>query len=75
MRREHPPRSCVSWNILFCHASMPEKEAVDGAAKHLLRYWTPKMIRELIAYSDEDHARLSATEARAIEALKASAYA
>jgi hypothetical protein len=50
---------------------MPEKEAVDGAAKHLLRYWTPKMIRELIAYSDEDHARLSATEARAVEALKA----
>jgi len=29
------------------------------------------MIRELIAYSDEDHARLSATEARAVEALKA----
>ena len=31
------------------YATMPEKEAVDGAASHLRLYWTPKMIRELAA--------------------------
>ena len=52
------------------YAPMPENEAVDGAASHLRRFWTPKMIRELIAFADEGHARLNATAARAVAALK-----
>ena len=31
------------------YATMPEKEATEGAARHLKRYWTPKMIREIVA--------------------------
>jgi hypothetical protein len=60
-------------NILLFHASMPEKEAVDGAATHLRRYWTTKMIRALIAYADEGHASLNATAGGAIETLKQAA--
>ncbi len=52
------------------YATMPENEAVGGVASHLRRFWTPKMIRELIAFADEGHARLNATAARAVEALK-----
>ena len=52
------------------YSAMPEKEAVNGAAMHLRRYWTPKMIRELVAYVDEGHAHLNATAARAVETLK-----
>ncbi len=52
------------------YATMPEKEAVEGTASHLRQYWTPKMIRELIGFADEGHAQLSATAARAVEALK-----
>ena len=55
------------------YAAMPEKEAVDGAATHLRRYWTPKMTRELIAFADGGGAGLNATAARAIEALKRAA--
>lgn len=50
--------------------TMPGNEAAGGTATHLRRYWTPKMIRELIAFADEGHARLNATAARAVEALK-----
>ncbi len=52
------------------YATMPENEAISGVASHLRRYWTPKMIRELIAFADEGHARLNATAARAVETLK-----
>ena len=31
------------------YAAMPENEATKGAAAHLRRFWTPKMIRELVA--------------------------
>jgi formate dehydrogenase subunit delta len=57
------------------YAAMPEKEAIDGAATHLRRYWTPKMIRELVAFAEEGHAGLNPTAARAIEALKRVAHA
>ena len=52
------------------YATMPGDAAGNGTASHLRRYWTPKMIRELIAFSDEGHARLNATAARAVEALR-----
>ena len=57
------------------YAAMPEQEAIDGAASHLRLYWTPKMIRELIAFAHLGHPGLNATAARAVEALKQAAAA
>ena len=54
------------------YASMPEQEATQGAASHLRLYWTPKMIREIIAFADEGHSGLNAIAARAIDSLKQS---
>ena len=57
------------------YAAMPEKEAIDGAASHLRLFWTPKRIRELIAYADAGEAGLNPTAARAVEALKSAVQA
>jgi hypothetical protein len=54
---------------------MPERQAIDGAASHLSLYWTPKMIREIIAFADQGHPGLNAIAARAIETLKQRATA
>ena len=54
------------------HASMPERQATEGAASHLRLYWTPKMIREIIAFADQGHPGLNPIAARAIESLKQS---
>jgi formate dehydrogenase subunit delta len=54
------------------YATMPEHEATEGAASHLRLYWTPKMIREIIAFADEGHPGLSAVAARAVDSLKQS---
>jgi hypothetical protein len=51
---------------------MPEHEGAEGAASHLRLYWTPKMIREIIAFADEGHPGLNAVASRAIESLKQS---
>ena len=56
------------------YAAMPEKEAAAGAASHLRHYWTPKMIRELVAFAEEGHAGLNRTAAHAVEALKRAAH-
>ena len=55
------------------YAAMPEKEAVAGAASHLRLYWTPKMIRELIAFAEAGGAGLNATAAKAVHSLKQTA--
>jgi formate dehydrogenase subunit delta len=52
------------------YAAMPEKEATRGAASHLQLYWTPKMIAELVAFSEAGGAGLNPTAARAVSALK-----
>ncbi len=57
------------------YASMPEQEATKGAASHLRLYWTPKMIREIIAFADEGHSGLNAIAARAVDSLKQSELA
>ncbi len=57
------------------YASMPEREAIEGAASHLRLYWTPKMIREIIAFADQGHPGLNAIAARAIDSLKQSELA
>ena len=49
---------------------MPDDEATAGAASHLRAYWTPKMIRELVAFADAGGAGLNPTAARAIEAIR-----
>ena len=54
------------------YASMPEREATEGAASHLRLYWTPKMIREIIAFADHGLPGLNSIAARAIESLKQS---
>jgi formate dehydrogenase subunit delta len=55
------------------YASMPGHEATEGAASHLRLYWTPKMIREIIAFADEGHPGLNAVAARAVQSLKETA--
>ncbi len=52
------------------YAAMPDEEAKEGIATHLRRYWTPKMIRELVAFADHGGAGLNPIAARAVEALK-----
>ncbi|HXZ17667.1 MAG TPA: formate dehydrogenase subunit delta [Roseiarcus sp.] len=52
------------------YAAMPEEEATAGAALHLRRFWTPKMIRELIGFAAEGHAGLNPTAAHAVETLR-----
>ena len=54
------------------YATTPEREATEGAASHLRLYWTPKMIREIIAFADEGHPGLNAIAARAVDSLKQS---
>ena len=57
------------------YAAMPENEAVAGAVSHLRLYWTPKMIRELVAFVDAGGAGLNATAAKAVDSLKQAAQA
>ena len=57
------------------YAVMPEREATEGAASHLRLYWTPKMIREIIAFADQGHSGLNAVAARAVQSLKETATA
>jgi formate dehydrogenase subunit delta len=57
------------------YASMPEREGTEGVASHLRLYWTPKMIREIIAFADEGHSGLNAIASRAVDSLKQSASA
>ena len=51
-------------------APMSEHEAIAGTASHLRLYWTPKMIREIIAFADQGRPGLNAIAARAVESLK-----
>ncbi len=52
------------------YAAMSEQEAIEGVAAHLSRYWTPKMIREIVAFADHGGAGLNPIAARTVEALK-----
>ena len=57
------------------YAAMPDKEAAAGAAKHLRMFWTPKMVRDLVAFAETGEAGLNPTAAHAIAALKRAAEA
>lgn len=45
----------------------PEEEAVAGVHKHLHAFWSPKMIRSLVAYAPEAGDRVDELVRKAIE--------
>ena len=50
-------------------AALPEAEGVAGAANHLKRFWTPKMIGEAIDAVESGRQGLNPTALAAIRAL------
>lgn len=50
--------------------TLPEAEAVAGAADHLHRFWTPKMCSELASFAESGGAGLNRIAACAVAALK-----
>lgn len=52
------------------YAAMPQREAAEGVALHLRRFWTPKMCNEIIAFVEMGRPGLNPTAARGVEALK-----
>jgi formate dehydrogenase subunit delta len=54
---------------------MGEEAATQGVANHLKRFWTPKMISEIIGYLDSGQSGLNPAAARAVVALKQEAEA
>jgi formate dehydrogenase subunit delta len=53
-------------------APQPEPKAAEGVANHLQRFWTPKMIAELVARSSESESGLDTTAAQGVTLLKTS---
>jgi formate dehydrogenase subunit delta len=51
-------------------AAFPEAEGVAGAANHLKRFWTPKMIGELIEHASRPNSGLNAIAERAVAKLR-----
>ena len=51
-------------------AALPEAEGVAGAANHLKRFWTPKMIGELIERASQPNSGLNAIAERAVAKLR-----
>ena len=52
-------------------APQEQELAAKGVANHLKRFWTPKMISEIIAWSREAEPGLNATAARGVALLQA----
>jgi len=50
--------------------TLPEAEATANTADHLHRFWTPKMVGEIIAFADAGGADLNPVAARAVAELK-----
>ena len=51
-------------------APMEEEAATRGVATHLKRFWTPKMIGEIIGFYESGRTGLSPTVNRAVAELK-----
>ena len=49
---------------------LPEAEATENTADHLRRFWTPKMLGEIVAFADSGGAGLGPIAGRAVAALK-----
>ena len=52
-------------------APQPQANAAEGVANHLKRFWTPKMISEIIARSAEADSGLNPTAALGVALLRA----
>jgi len=52
-------------------APQPETSAAEGVANHLKRFWTPKMISEIMARSAEAENGLNPTAASGVDRLRA----
>ena len=52
-------------------APQPEAKAAEGVATHLKRFWTPKMISEIITKSEEADSGLNPTAALGVARLNA----
>ena len=50
-------------------AVMPEREAAEGAANHIRKFWTPKMVDEILAHRASGASGLNPTAARAVAVL------
>jgi len=51
-------------------APFEEDEAARGIATHIKRFWTPKMIGEIIGYHESGRTGLHAATARAVAELE-----
>jgi hypothetical protein len=51
-------------------AALPEAEGVAGAANHMKRFWTPKMIGELVEHACPPNSGLNAVAERAVGKLR-----
>ena len=51
-------------------AALPEAEGIAGAANHLKRFWTPKMIGELVEHACQPNSSLNAVAERAVGKLR-----
>lgn len=51
-------------------SAMPQGEAAASAAAHMKLYWTPKMIREIVAFAESGQTGLDAGAAGAVAMLK-----
>jgi formate dehydrogenase subunit delta len=45
------------------YASQPSEQAALGVASHIRKFWTPKMIAEMLAALDKQNVGLNATAA------------
>jgi len=51
-------------------APQPETQAAEGVAAHLKKFWTPKMIGEIVERASEPDCMLSPTAARGVALLR-----
>jgi formate dehydrogenase subunit delta len=53
-------------------ALMGQEQAATATASHLRKFWTPKMIREIVLQASQDEPGLNPTTLAAIKHLQAS---
>ena len=56
--------------ISDAHSALPPDEAAAGAASHIRKFWTPKMIGETLAALERQQISVNETSVRAFAILK-----
>ncbi len=51
-------------------APQPEGRAAEGVATHLKKFWTPKMIKEIVERASDANCGLNPTAARGVALLR-----